>query len=148
MRYVKFKETNQICSPLKISQSINAESACDRNNKSMYRCFYESKSFLSCLMHWKEKKQKIVKMYFFKVLAKNFFVNMEKLFMADLLPSGLHEKVMICSICYISKSRLDVQSVKKIPLEMVNRWKKKGMVKIMVFTLNFPFICYLSRICN
>ena len=23
--YVKFKETNQICSPLKISQSINAE---------------------------------------------------------------------------------------------------------------------------
>ena len=40
---MKFKETNQICSPLKISQSINAESACDRNNKSMYRCFYESK---------------------------------------------------------------------------------------------------------
>ena len=35
MRYVKFKETNQICSPLKISQSIIAESACDRNNKSM-----------------------------------------------------------------------------------------------------------------
>ena len=43
MCYVKFKETNQICSPLKISQSINAESACDRNNKSMYSCFYESK---------------------------------------------------------------------------------------------------------
>ena len=31
------------------------------------------------------------------------------LFMADLLPNGLHEKVMICSICYITKSRLDVQ---------------------------------------
>ena len=41
------------------------------------------------------------------------------LFMADLLPNGLHEKVMICSICYITKSRLDVQFVKKIPLEMV-----------------------------
>ena len=43
---------------------------------------------------------------------------MEKLLMADLLPNGLHEKVMICSICYITKSRLDVQFVKKIPLEM------------------------------
>ena len=42
---------------------------------------------------------------------------MEKLFMADLLPNGLHEKVMICSICYVTKSRLDVQFVKKIPLE-------------------------------
>ena len=46
---------------------------------------------------------------------------MEKVFMADLLANGLHEKVMICSICYITKSRLDVQFVKKIPLEMVSR---------------------------
>ena len=44
---------------------------------------------------------------------------MEKLFMADLLPNGLHEKVAICSICCITKSRLDVQFFKKIPLEMV-----------------------------
>ena len=29
---MKFKETNQICSPLKISQSINAESSCDLEN--------------------------------------------------------------------------------------------------------------------
>ena len=34
--------------------------------------------------------------------------------MADLLQNGLHEKV-ICSICYITKSRLHVQFVKKIP---------------------------------
>ena len=53
MRYVKFKETNQICLPLKVSQSINAESACDKNNKSMY----ESKKLLSCLMYREEKKQ-------------------------------------------------------------------------------------------
>ena len=44
---------------------------------------------------------------------------MEKLLMADLLPNGFHEKVMICSICYITKSRSDVQFVKKIPSEMV-----------------------------
>ena len=44
---------------------------------------------------------------------------MEKLFMADLLPNGLHEKVMIRSICHFTKSRLDVQFVKKMPLEMV-----------------------------
>ena len=60
-------------------------------------------------------------MHFFKVLAKNFFVNMEKLFMADLLPNGLHEKLIICPICYITKSGLNVQFVKKIPSEMVNR---------------------------
>ena len=33
--------------------------------------------------------------------------------MADLLPNGLHEKVMTCSIRYITKSRLDVQFVIK-----------------------------------
>ena len=48
--------------------------------------------------------------------------------MADLLPNGLHEKVMICSICYIIKSRLEVQFVKKISLEMVigQQMKEEG----------------------
>ena len=46
---------------------------------------------------------------------------MEKVFMADLPPNGRHENLMICSICYLTKSRLDVQFVKKILLEMVNR---------------------------
>ena len=55
---------------------------------------------------------------------------MEMLFMTDLLPNGLHEKVMICSICYITKSRLDVQFVKNIALEKFNRSKKKGMIKL------------------
>ena len=50
--------------------------------------------------------------------------------MADLLPNGLHEKVMICSICYITKSRVDVHFVKKISLEMFNRLKKRGMIEI------------------
>ena len=50
------------------------------------------------------------------------------LFMADLLPNGLHEKVMICSIFYITKSRLDVQFVKKISLQMVisQQMKEEG----------------------
>ena len=43
------------------------------------------------------------------------------LLMADLPPNGLLEKVMICSICYITKSRLDVLLVKKISLEKFNR---------------------------
>ena len=51
---------------------------------------------------------------------------MEKLFMADLLPNGFHEKVIICSICYLAKNRLDVQFVKRIPLEMVIGQKMKG----------------------
>ena len=53
-------------------------------------------------------------MHFFKALAKIFF-DIEKLLMAGLLPNGLHEKVMICSIFYVTKIRLDVQFVKKIP---------------------------------
>ena len=53
---------------------------------------------------------------------------MEKLFMADLLPNGVHENVMVCSICYITKSRLDLQFVKKILLEIVigQRMKEEG----------------------
>ena len=31
--------------------------------------------------------------------------------MAELLPNGFYEKVMICSIYYITKSRLDVATV-------------------------------------
>ena len=60
---------------------------------------------------------------------------MEKLFMADLLPNGLHEKVMNCSIRYITKSRLDVQFVEKIPLEMLidQQMKEEGMIKKMLF---------------
>ena len=45
--------------------------------------------------------------------------------MAYLLSNELHEKVMIC---YITKSRLDVQFVKKIPLAMVigQQMKEEG----------------------
>ena len=48
--------------------------------------------------------------------------------MADLIPNGHHEKVMIRSICYITKSRLDVQFVKKISLEMIigQQMKEEG----------------------
>ena len=68
---MKFKETNQIFSSLKISQSINTESStCDRNNKRMYSWFYESKKLLGK----KKKKQKMVKMYFLKILLKAFLL--------------------------------------------------------------------------
>ena len=61
----------------------------------------------------------MVKLSFSKLLLK-FFVNIKQLFIANLLSNGLHEKVMMCYIiCYIIKSRLDVQFVKKILLEMV-----------------------------
>ena len=47
--YVKFKQNNQIASTLKINQSLNVESkTCDRNNKDMYSCFYESKKLRVC----------------------------------------------------------------------------------------------------
>ena len=59
MCYDKFKETNQICSPLQISQSINAEQlTCNRNNKGIYSCFYESKKFLVCLMDRERERER------------------------------------------------------------------------------------------
>ena len=71
-------------------------------------------------MYWEEKKQD----------SENvFFVNMEKLFMADLLPNGLHEKVMICSICYITKSRLDVQFCQENPFGNGQQMKEEGYVQ-------------------
>ena len=64
---------------------------------------------------------------------------MEMLFIADLLPDGLYEKVMICFICYITKSRLDVQFVKKIPLEMVigQQMKEEGYDQSNGFYIKF-----------
>ena len=52
--------------------------------------------------------------------------------MADLLSNELYEKIIVCSICCITKSRLSVQFVKKIPLEMVigQEMKEEGMIKI------------------
>ena len=59
---------------------------------------------------------------FFKGLAKTFFVNIKKMFMADF---------DMLYYCYITKSRLDVQFVKKIPLETVigQQMKEKGYDK-------------------
>ena len=48
-------------------------------------------------MKREEKKQKMVKMCFLKLLL-NIFVSIKKLFMADPISNGLHEKVMICYI--------------------------------------------------
>ena len=53
--------------------------------------------------------------------------------MADLLSNGLHGKVMICYIIMLyTESRLDMQFVKKIPLEMAigQQMKEEGMIKI------------------
>ena len=46
------------------------------------------------------------------------------LFMADLLPNGLHEKVMTCYVCYITKSRWTVCS--ENPFGKVQQMKEKA----------------------
>ena len=53
--------------------------------------------------------------------------------MADLLSNGLHGKVMICYIIMLyTESRLDIQFVKKIALEMAigQQMKEEDMIKI------------------
>ena len=67
--------------------------------------------------------------------------------MADLLPNVLYDKIMIYSICYITKSRLDVQLPRKSPRKSSTDERKGARSKLlMVFILNVPFIYYLSRI--
>ena len=76
---------------------------------------------------------------------------MKKLFIADLLPNRLHEKVMASSIYYITKSRLDVQFIKYIALEMVivNRWKKMAIIRINHgFYIKLSIHLLIKRICN
>ena len=46
--------------------------------------------------------------------------------MVDLIPNGLYEKEMICCICYITKSRLDVHLLRKSPWECSTD-EKKGL---------------------
>ena len=69
-------------------------------------------------------------MYFLKLWLKICCFNIKKWFMADPLSNGLHEKVIcyVIFLCFITKSRLDVQFVKKIPLEMVigQQMKEEG----------------------
>ena len=48
----------------------------------------------------RKKTKKMMKMYFLKLLLKNFC---EKLFMADLLSNGLHEKVMSIKLYYLKQ---------------------------------------------
>ena len=83
-------------------------------------------------MQREEKKQKMVKMYFLKLLIK-IFENIKKLFMGDLLSNGLHKKVMICYIIVILL-RVDYtySFLKKSSWKwsLANRWKKRGMIKI------------------
>ena len=60
--------------------------------------------------------------------------------MADLIPNGLHEMVMICSIRYITKSRLDVQFVTKIPLEMIIGQQMKDQNNGFYIKLSIPLL--------
>ena len=63
-----------MCSPLKISQSINVEwSTCDRNNKGMASYFYESKKLLGFSMQRKTcQKRENGENMFLKLLLIDF----------------------------------------------------------------------------
>ena len=70
---MKFKQTNQICSPIKIRQSINVEySACDRNNKGTYSSvFMKARNSLVVPCREREKTEDGENL-FFKAVAIMF----------------------------------------------------------------------------
>ena len=78
MCYVKFKETNQICSPLKISQSIDAERACDKNNKAWIVAFMKTRNpLIVWCIEGKKTEDSENMAYFFKAYAKNFLLTLK-----------------------------------------------------------------------
>ena len=74
-------QRNQVCSPLKISQSINVKwCTCDRNSEDMYSCFYESKKFrfrekhgVERIVSFGEKKEDNENIYF-KALSNRLWL--------------------------------------------------------------------------
>ena len=69
----KFKQTNQIGSPLKIKQPINVgKSTCYRNNKGTCNFFYKARNPLVVQCREKRKKTKDGANLFFKTLANRF----------------------------------------------------------------------------
>ena len=77
--------------------------------KACIAAFMKARNSLVVCCRERKKTEDSENAFFYKLLLKN----MEMLLMADLLPNGLHEKVMICFLCYITKS--------KIPLKKFNR---------------------------
>ena len=65
--------------------------------KTCITAFMKAKNSLVVWCREKKKKQKMVKIYFLKLLLK-FFANIKKLFNVDFLSDGFHEKVTTCYI--------------------------------------------------
>ena len=89
---------------------------------------------------------------FFRALPKNFLLTWKSycwptFYQMDFMKRYVHT---ICSICYITKGRLDVQIVEKLPLEMVisQQMKEEIYNQNNGFCIKLSIHCYLSRICN
>ena len=97
---VKFKETNKFAQIKKLAnQSTLNKAHVITITKACVSAFMKQEIPLLFDVE-RTKKQKIVKMYFLRLLLK-FFFNNKKLFMANLLSNGLDEKVTICYIIMI-----------------------------------------------
>ena len=75
-RYLKFKQTNHICSPLKISQSITLNGARVVEMTKTRNSFMKARSYLALRCREKrvsqKKREKMVKTYFLKLLLIDF----------------------------------------------------------------------------
>ena len=106
MCYVKFKQTNQIGSPLKISQStLNGEYMIKITKTCTFVFVKERNSLVvRCrekLVNRKIKSENGENIVFKALISVNIEANQlcqrtKKLFTAVLLSNGLHENVMIC----------------------------------------------------
>ena len=101
----------------------------------------------------RRKKTEDGECVFFKALAKMLLLTLKDCFLPTFYQMDFKKRWWyVPLLCYITKSRPEVQFVKKIPMEIVidQQMKEEGYDQKlqMAFTINFPLICYLSRICK
>ena len=117
---MKFKQTNQICSPLKLTTQSTLNKAHDIEiTKACTVAFMKSRNSLVVWCRvW--KKTEVGEYLFFKTLANRFWLTSKY---CSRFNKVVHGRPSIKWILwkgkwYVTKSRLYVQFVKKTPLEM------------------------------
>ena len=161
MRYVNVKENNQICSPLKTSQSVNVlmlnKAHVIEITKACSVLFMKARSSLAVRCRERQKKKKNThkktpkdnENVFFKALTNRFYLTSKSCSWFSKFVYG-KPSIKLTSwkgIDMLLKVNKMFSLLRKSPWKwsLASKWSK---LLLTAFTFNFPFICYLGRICK
>ena len=161
--YVKVKQVNQICSPSEISESALNKAYVIEITKACTVAYMNARNSLVVwyreeYVNWgkktkaNKKKTEDDENLFFKASPDRFWLASKccswfKVFRGRRSIKWTSSKGNDTSLKVDQMYSFLRKSTRKWSL--VNRWKKRDMIKLsMVFTFNFPIICYWRRICK